>query len=405
MLGMSHSERPQLRPFLEAARDHNDPRFFVIWDHLRLTTKPLRVSETEFDWLRQFDGKRDFKSILNGEVQQSGGQTLPDQLAILISKLEKAAFLEGPTFQARLEAPVREPTCSGCYEEKPEALRRQLKELFTGPNGPGLPGKKHVDNRLRAALVPHIDYARGGSTYGWGFKEVFEHTEASLFVIIGTSHYSPQRFTLTRKDFKSPLGVVATDQSYIDCLVKNYKGDLFKDEICHIPEHSIELEVVILQFLYEKRRAIRIVPLLVGSFQDAVEKGKSPMKQRDITRMVEALRKTESETNEPICYIISGDLAHIGPKFGDLGPLDKAFLKLSRDQDQEILERAEAVDPEGYFQVIAQERDMRRICGLPPTFTLLEAIRPGKAKLLHYDQYVHPRGAESVSFASMAFYQ
>ena len=51
------------------------------------------------------------------------------------------------------------------------------------------------------------------------------------------------------------------------------------------------------------------------------------------------------------------------------------------------------------------EADRRRICGLPPTYTLLEAIRPRRGKLLHYDQYVHPEGYESVSFASMGFYE
>jgi hypothetical protein len=69
------------------------------------------------------------------------------------------------------------------------------------------------------------------------------------------------------------------------------------------------------------------------------------------------------------------------------------------------LKRAEAADAAGYFQVIAGERDRRRICGLPPTFTLLEAVRPGHGKLLHYDQNVHYLGHESVSFASVAFYK
>ena len=58
-----------------------------------------------------------------------------------------------------------------------------------------------------------------------------------------------------------------------------------------------------------------------------------------------------------------------------------------------------------YFQVIADERDGRRICGLPPTFVTLAAAAPTSGKLLHYDQYVHPRRFESVSFASMGFYR
>src|SRR5262249_48532323 len=98
------------------------------------------------------------------------------------------------------------------------------------------------------------------------------------------------------------------------------------------------------------------------------------------------------------------DLAHIGPKFGDEQPVAEPGLAVSRAQDQAILRRAEAADPAGFFGVIAEEGDARRICGLPPTYTVLEAARPGRGQVLHYDQYVHPTGYESVSFASVAFY-
>ncbi len=111
----------------------------------------------------------------------------------------------------------------------------------------------------------------------------------------------------------------------------------------------------------------------------------------------------EKETAEPICYLISGDLAHIGPKFGDRQPVSEALLKHSKGQDQLLLRQAERADPDGYFQAIAAEGDQRRICGLPPTYLVLESLRPGSGKLLAYDQYVDPRGRESVSFASVSF--
>jgi MEMO1 family protein len=403
---MSHSERPQLRPYLAAAQDDGDPRFVVLWDKLALAPEPLRLSITEFFWLQQFDGRRTLREVQAEAMSQAGGQLLPLELfTALVTKLEQALFLDGPSFRAKLADPVREPSCIGCYPAQPAALRRQMRGLFTGANGPGLPDKPKRERSLRAALIPHIDYARGGATYAWGFKEVYERADASLFVIIGTSHYSMRRFTLTRKNFKTPLGIVATDQDYINRLVKHYGDGLFDDEISHLPEHSIELEVVFLQYLYENQRDFRIVPLLIGPFQDAVDNGHSPKEQSDIKRMVKALRKVESETKEPIFYIISGDLAHIGPKFGDPEAVESNLLRHSRLQDEALLKQAENVDPEAFYRLIADERDRRRICGLPPTYTLLEAIRPGRGKLLHYDQYVHPRGAESVSFASMAFYQ
>jgi AmmeMemoRadiSam system protein B len=267
-----------------------------------------------------------------------------------------------------------------------------------------LPGEPNPDDRLRAVLVPHIDYDRGGSSYAWAFKEVFERTPASLFVIIGTSHFSLKRFTLTRKDFQTPLGVAQTDQAYIDRLVHHYGSGLFDDELgAHLPEHSIELEVVFLQYYYANRRPFRIVPLVVGSFHDCIAADQLPQQQSDIGRMIQALRAVEQETAEPICYLISGDLAHIGPKFRDPRPVNENQLKNSREQDRALLRQTERADPAGYFAVIAAERDQRRICGLPPTYTVLEAFRPTRGKVLAYDQYVHPRGHESVSFASVAF--
>ena len=81
------------------------------------------------------------------------------------------------------------------------------------------------------------------------------------------------------------------------------------------------------------------------------------------------------------------------------------WLAASREQDQGILKQIERADPKGYFETIAAEDDARRICGLPPTWLTLAAARPKKGRVLHYQQYAHPQGHESVSFAAAAFYE
>ncbi len=404
---MPVEDRPQLRSHLAATPEDQSRRRHVVHDLLRLTRAVLPVGVLELSWLQLFDGSRTLREIQAEAMRQLDGQLIPlEVFTRLAASLDQALFLEGPRFRARVDDPVRHPACVGAYEGDPDALRRQLERLFTGPGGPGLPGAARPDGRLTALLAPHIDYARGGRTYAWGYKELAERTSASLFVVVGTSHYSGHRFTLTRKHFKTPLGVAATDQVYIDRLVGRYGDGLFDDEwMAHFPEHSIELEVIFLQYLFEGKRPIRIVPLVVGSFQDSVREGDAPTGREDVRRMVEALRAVERETAEPICYVISGDLAHIGPKFGDSREAAGLWLDHSRERDQAILRQAEAADPSGYFRVIAEEGDARRICGLPPTYTVLEAIRPGAGKVLHYDQYAHPGGFESVSFASMGFYR
>src|SRR5262245_30558246 len=203
---MPELECPRLRPFLAAAQDEHEPFIVHLWDRLRLGKEPLRVTLLEFMALQMFDGQRTLREVQTEVMNIAGGQLIPIELfAQLVERLEQALLLDGPRFREALKGPIREPTCIGCYEAEPGALRRQMRELFTSTNGPGLPTDRKPDGRLRAALIPHIDYGRGGATFAWGFKEVFERTAASLFVIIGTSHYSAHRYTLTRKNFKTPL--------------------------------------------------------------------------------------------------------------------------------------------------------------------------------------------------------
>ncbi len=394
---MSLPERPLLRECLGLAPNGTD-RQYVVWDRLRLTNNAVIVTDVELECLKLFDGRRNLHDIPRDLMPVVGGFLVPvESIEGLARRMDRAGFLDSP---------VRKPIWVQHYQADPVLLRRQIDRLFTGPGGSGLPGEPRPDGSLRAALVPHIDYARGGATYTWGFKELYERTDASLFVIIGTSHRSPKRFTLTRKHFETPFGIAPTDRGYIDRLVAHYGPGLFDDEInAHLPEHSIELEVVFLQYLYAGKRPFRIVPLVVGSFQDTVADRRPPHERRDIGRMVAALRATERDTPEPICYVISGDLAHIGPEFEDPDRLSDAFLKHSREQDEAILRATEKADPAGYFGVIAAENNERRICGLPPTYLTLQALAPGRGKVLAYDQYVQPDRNLSVSFASVTFYQ
>jgi AmmeMemoRadiSam system protein B len=427
---MSALERPRLRSHLTC--EPEGAGGYVIWDQLRLAVRHLWVTNLEMSWLRLFDGQRTLPDIQAKLTRNLDGRVgLDKAFQRFVRKLDDALFFEGPRFRARLRAhtdnPIRPPACTASYGDDPIRLRRTLEHFFTEPGGPGRPGPRRPDERFRAALIPHIDYGRGGRAYAWPYKKVFERTPASLFVILGTSHYSLHRFTLTRKNFQTPLGIASTDQTYIDRLVAHYGDGLFDDELpAHLPEHSIELEVVFLQYLFPDT-PFRIVPLLVGSFHDCIVSGREPMEADDIGRMIAALRAVERETKEPIYYIISGDLAHLGPKFRDPGPVHPALLAHSRRQDLallheldgaargiasaprnysfEALTRPRPPDPKAYFRILAEENDARRICGLPPTYTVLQALRPSRGEVLHYDQYVHPDGFESVSFASAVFYK
>lgn len=401
---MSAKHRPRLRPFVQRAQDPRDPDHVYLVCTLGLARGAVRLNLLEYACLDFFDGENTLPEIHQAVLSKKG---LPppsvENLHHLLERLDENLFLESPGFRELINSPVRPPRCIGCYSGDPKALRAQMRDLFE--RGSGMPTAFGARDDLRAVLVPHIDYPRGGLIYTWGFKELAERTSASLFVIIGTSHYSRARFTLTRKHFQTPLGIVPTDQAYVDRLVGRYGEGLFEDELAaHLPEHSIELEVVFLQYLFEGRRDIRIVPLVVGPFHDCIVTGVQPQDRPDIQKMIRALQAAEDQTGERICYVISGDLAHIGPKFNDGEDLTGGLLRHSEGQDRRLLEHLVKPDRDGYFEVIAQERDQRNICGLPPTYLTLAAAGCAAGQVLAYDKYVHPRGHESVSFASAGFY-
>src|SRR5438067_1548978 len=178
---MRTHERPQLRPYLLPVHDASDPQHVYLVDQLGLVADPVPVPRRDFPALLLFDGKRSLRDVQAEVVRDNGGELVPlERVTRLVERLDEAMLLDGPRFRAVADGPVREPRCVGCYEGEPAALRRQLERLFTGPKGPGLPRAGKPDGRLRAALIPHIDYPRGGHTYAWGFKEVVEHSDAAL---------------------------------------------------------------------------------------------------------------------------------------------------------------------------------------------------------------------------------
>ena len=98
--------------------------------------------------------------------------------------------------KGRASAPASTIRCGGRRASaptgRPDALRRQVERLFTGPGGPGLPRQARPDDRLAGAagaahrLRPRRPHLRLG-LQGAGRA----HAGVVCSSIIGTSHYQP----------------------------------------------------------------------------------------------------------------------------------------------------------------------------------------------------------------------
>jgi AmmeMemoRadiSam system protein B len=254
-------------------------------------------------------------------------------------------------------------------------------------------------------LSPHIDFRRGGLVYTWSYKELVENTQADTFVVLGVAHqHCRRRFALTAKDFETPLGLVPTNRSYLDKIVSVAGRDYFDDELAHRTEHSIEFQVVFLQYLLGGRREFSIVPILVGSFHDLMVRGVDPIDDPEVSRFIHALRVAESSLGKRVAYIGGIDLCHVGPEFGDPNPVDSGLQEQVQSFDDVMLGHAAACDPQGWFRTAAEIGNRYRVCGIAATYTMLHAIGPATGRLLKYQQALDERKTCCVSFASMVFH-
>jgi hypothetical protein len=130
--------------------------------------------------------------------------------------------------------------------------------------------------------------------------------------------------------------------------------------------------------------------------------GGSPIEDARVSEFTSALRKAVADSGKRVCYSAGADLAHVGPRFGDEHPISDGFLKLLESDDRRMLEHVEAVDADGFFENIRADGDRRKICGMPPIYTMLSVMEAREGRLLKYQYFPDPAG--TVSFASMAFY-
>lgn len=147
---------------------------------------------------------------------------------------------------------------------------------------------------------------------------------------------------------------------------------------------------------------MRIVPVLCGSLHRAIEDRRSPQEAQEIESFVAALRETMADLGGRTVVMASADLAHVGPRFGDRRQITPGQLREVAEADQEMLGLVEAGDAEAFYHAVARDGDRRRICGLPPIYTLLRLLSGAWGRLLAYSQWPDPQG--TVTFAAVALY-
>jgi hypothetical protein len=245
---------------------------------------------------------------------------------------------------------TRKPVVSGTfYAGIPEELREQIEWCYKHELGPGvLPQVNEAGLRGIVALVaPHAGYAYSGPIAAHAYKELAEDGIVDTAVILGPNHtgYGCPVSVWTGSSWETPLGEVRIDEEFAH---KILGGVIETDRTAHLYEHSIEVQLPWLQYLYGE---VKIVPVT--------------MLDQDIetARMV---GKAISRAGDNTIIVASSDFTHYEPH-SVAAEKDKSMIEAIINLDEEMLyERREALSC--------------TMCGYGPVAAAIVAAKEMKAK-------------------------
>ncbi len=262
---------------------------------------------------------------------------------------------------------MRYPAAIGFYPGNKEELISMIKKFIIKTD--------KID--AKAAIVPHAGYIYSGSVAGKVYSKI--KTEKKTFLIAGPNHTGiGKKVALSQEDWLTPLGVVKTKRF----------NKLEIDENAHIYEHSIEVQIPFLQYLFKD---FEILPICL-----------SYLSFKEIEELAEKL------ANEEFFYIASSDFIHYGPMY-DYEPFSgtqKEILEEVKKIDRKAIKFIENLEAKKFYNFVL-EKDLT-ICGFVPiTLILLIAKKIGAEKgiLVKYStSYEITKNSSFVTYAGIIIF-
>jgi AmmeMemoRadiSam system protein B len=280
-------------------------------------------------------------------------------------------------------AKIRRPTQAGAfYEGDVESLRAQIESCFLRELGPKqLPRVSAVGPREIVGLVcPHAGYMYSGPVAANAYYELAQDGKPDTMVILGPNHtgYGSAIALMNEGFWRTPLGDVEIDGETANRIVQETRL-VDVDDLAHRFEHSIEVQLPFLQYLYGSD--FKLVPICfqMQDLSSAVEVGKA---------LAEVL------ANKNAVVIASSDMTHYEPQ------------RNAAAKDMAALKAVEAMDEKRFYSII--ETQNVTACGYGPIAAVMVAAKglgAKEAKLLCYKSSGDVTGDYSsvVGYAAVSF--
>ncbi len=190
----------------------------------------------------------------------------------------------------------RQPVAAGrFYEADKAALTQDVADLFAGcKKSPG-------DLKVRAVISPHAGYIFSGKVAASALSTTSEDADYDNIFIIGSSHIMSfdGASVYNAGDYITPLGKAVVNREIAGKLKSENKVFDFP-VTSHAQEHSLEVQIPLIQYYYKKTP--KIVPVIIGTNNN-----------NTIKLIAEALKPYFTPEN---LFLISSDFSHY-PSYKD----------------------------------------------------------------------------------------
>jgi MEMO1 family protein len=257
---------------------------------------------------------------------------------------------------------VRRPAVAGMfYEGTADALRKQVESCFLSPFGPQkLPTVNATGPRNVLGLVcPHAGYVYSGGVAANAYFSLASDGKPETVVILGPNHtgYGNPLSAMREGSWQTPLGEVQIDTEIADSIAQ--ETDILDfDDVAHKHEHSIEVQLPFLQYLYGNKFKFVPICFLMQDLESAQEIGRA---------LAEVL------VNKNAAVIASSDFTH----YESQARVEK--------KDSAALGAVEELDEKKFYAVL--EAQNVTACGYAPIAALItyaKALGATKAELLSH---------------------
>lgn len=158
---------------------------------------------------------------------------------------------------------IRTPAVSGTfYPENEKKLKNLIHDCFMHPIGPGKTFPIESSEKIYGVICPHAGFVYSGPVACHSFYSL-SASSSKLAIIVGPNHYGIGQNTASMIDvsWKTPLGLAQVDSDSV-LELREHLDILEIDSFSHSKEHSIEVQIPILQEVFSDEMKILPISLI-----------------------------------------------------------------------------------------------------------------------------------------------